>query len=187
MQFVLQTTVGNTLKAHGMEPAPDRKRTTSWSTFLKAHWDVIAATDFITVEVWTKGGLITFYILFVIELATRRVEIAGITTSPDERWMRVMACNLTNCEDGFLNNKRFLIHDRDRKFCPKFLDTLADEDVEPVRLPTRSPNLNAFAERFVLSLKQDCLDRMIFSANVRYECPSAVRRSLPHGTKSPRT
>jgi len=159
---ITDTTVGNILKAHGIEPAPDRKRTTTWKTFLKAHWDVIAATDFLTVEVWTKGGLVTFYILFVIELATRRVEIAGVTTSPDESWMRTMACNLTNCDDGFLNGKRYLIHDRDTKYCAKFLDTLAGEGIESVKLPSRSPNLNAYAERFVLSLKSDCLDRMIF-------------------------
>ena len=77
---ITDTTVGNILKAHGIEPAPDRQRSTSWKSFLKTHWDVIAATDFTTVEVWTKGGLVTFYVLFVIELATRRVQVAGITT-----------------------------------------------------------------------------------------------------------
>lgn len=75
-------TVGNILKAHGIEPAPDRKRTGSWKTFLKAHWDVLAAVDFTTVEVWTKGGLVTFYLLFVMKLKTRKVHLAGITTSP---------------------------------------------------------------------------------------------------------
>ena len=157
-----RSTVGNILKAHGIEPAPDRKRKTTWKTFLKAHWDVIAATDFTTVEVWTKGGLVTFYILFVIELATRRVRIAGITPSPDEKWMRTAACNLTNFEDGFLNGKRYLIHDRDTKFCAKFLDVLAGSEIKSVKLPPRSPNLNSYAERFVLSVKQECLDRMVF-------------------------
>ena len=123
---------------------------------------MIAATDFTTVEVWTKVGLVTFYILFVIELASRRVQVAGITTSPDESWMRTMACNLTDCEDGFLNGKHYLIHDRDTKFCEKFFDVLAGSDIKSIKLPRRSPNLNAYAERFVLSLKQECLDRMIF-------------------------
>jgi putative transposase len=159
---IADTTVGNILKGHGIEPAPDRKQATSWSTFLKAHWDVIAATDFLTVEVWTKQGLITYYVLFVIELATRRVEITGITTSPNESWMRTMACNLANFDDGFLDGKCFLIHDRDTKFCAKFLDILASSGIESIKLPPRSPNLNAYAERFVLSLKQECLDRMIF-------------------------
>ncbi len=159
---ITDTTVGNILKAHGIEPAPDRQRSTSWKSFLKAHWDVMAATDFTTVEVWTKVGLVTFYILFVIELASRRVQVAGITTSPGESWMRTMACNLTDCEDGFLNGKHYLIHDRDTKFCEKFFDVLAGSDIKSIKLPRRSPNLNAYAERFVLSLKQECLDRMIF-------------------------
>lgn len=175
---ITDTTVGNILKAHGIEPAPDRKRTMTWRTFLKAHWDVIAATDFTTVEVWTKGGLVTYYLLFVIELATRRVQIAGITTSPDESWMRTMACNLTNCDDGFLNGKRYLIHDRDTKFCAKFLDTLASSDIQSVKLPWCSPNLNAYAERFVLSLKQDCLDRIIFFGEGSLR--NAVHQYLEH-------
>ena len=100
--------------------------------------------------------------LFVIDLATRRVEIAGITTSPHAAWMRRMAINLTDPDDGFLKGKRFLILDRDGKFCPKFLSILRDEGITPLRLPPRSPNLNAFAERFVRSTKEECLDRMIF-------------------------
>jgi len=76
--------VGNILRAHGIEPAPKRKRNTSWKTFLKAHWDVLGAIDFTTVEVWTKGGLVTFYLLFVIKLASRRVCFAGCTTNPNE-------------------------------------------------------------------------------------------------------
>ncbi len=79
---ISDTTVGNILKAHGVEPAPDRQRTGSWRTFLKAHWDVLAAIDFTTIEVWTKGGLVTFYLLFVMELKTRRVHFAGYTPNP---------------------------------------------------------------------------------------------------------
>ena len=75
-------TVGNILKQHGIEPAPDRKRQTTWKTFIKSHWDVLAAIDFTTIEVWTKGGLVTFYLLFVMEVATRRVHFAGCTASP---------------------------------------------------------------------------------------------------------
>ncbi len=88
-------TVGNILKEHGIEPAPDRKRQTTWKTFLKSHWDVLAAIDFTTIEVWTKGGLVTFYLLFVMEVATRRVHFAGCTPSPHEPWMKRMAINLT--------------------------------------------------------------------------------------------
>ncbi len=159
---ISDTTVGNVLKAHGIEPAPDRKRQTTWRTFIRAHWDVLAAIDFTTIEVWTKGGLVTFYLLFVMELKTRRVHFAGCTTSPNESWMKQVARELTNCEDGFLNSKRYLIMDRDTKFCQAFRNILNDEGIEPVRLPARSPNLNSHLERFFGSLKSEALDRMIF-------------------------
>ena len=85
---IADSTVANVLKAHGIEPAPDRQCTQSWATFLKAHWDSIFATDCTTVEVWTRNGLVTFYVLAVMHLKTRRVHIAGITPSPNARWMK---------------------------------------------------------------------------------------------------
>ncbi len=159
---ISDTTVANVLKAHGIEPAPDRKRQTTWATFLKAHWDVLAAIDFTTIEVWTRGGLVTYYLLFVMELKTRRVHLAGCTPNPDQAWMKVIARNLTDAEDGFLNGKRYLIMDRDTKFCESFRGTLKCEGVKSLRLPPRSPNLNAHLERFFGSLKSECLSRMIF-------------------------
>ena len=159
---VSDQTVGNILKGHGIEPAPERKRQTTWATFLKAHWGVLAAIDFTTVEVWTKGGLVTFYLLFVMELKSRRVHFAGYTTNPDECWMKQAARELTNFEDGFLNGKRYLIMDRDTKFCESFREILQGEGVAPLLLPPKSPNLNAHLERFFGSLKSECLDRMIF-------------------------
>lgn len=131
--------VGNMLKEHGIEPAPTRAQTTNWSAFLKAHWDVLAAIVFTTIEVWTKGGLVTFYLLFVMELKTRRVHFAGCTVQPDEPRMKQVARNLTNCEDGFLNGKRYLLMNRDTKFCESFRGLLEDEGVEPLRLPARAP------------------------------------------------
>jgi putative transposase len=159
---ITDRTVGNVLKAHGIEPAPDRQRQTTWATFLKAHWDVLAAIDFTTIEVWTKGGLVTYYLLFVIELKTRRVCFAGCTRNPNERWMKQIGRNLTDVEDGFLNGKRYVLMDRDGKFCQSFRDTLSDEGAEPLLLPPRSPNLNAYIERFMKSLKSEALSRMIF-------------------------
>ncbi|MBP89578.1 MAG: hypothetical protein CMJ64_23190 [Planctomycetaceae bacterium] len=152
----------NILRRHGIEPAPDRKRSRSWSTFIKAHWDVLVAIDFTTIDIWTKGGLVTFYLLFVMELKTRRVHFAGCTVHPNEAWMKQIARNLTNFEDGFLNGKRYLLMDRDSKFCELFRTFLRDENVEPVRLPAKSPNLNGYKERFMRSVKSECLDRMIF-------------------------
>ena len=152
---ISDTTVGNILKAHGIEPAPKRQRTGSWSTFLKAHWDVLAAIDFTTIEVWTKRGLVTFYLLFVMELKTRRVHFAGCTTNSHEAWMKQIARELTNCQDGFLNGKRYLLMDRDATFSAAFRDILEGEHVEPVRLPRRSPNLNAYIERYVSIFRKE--------------------------------
>jgi len=159
---VSDQTVGNILKERGIEPADDRKRRTTWKTFIKSHWDVLAAIDFTTIEVWTKGGLVTYYLLFVMEVATRRVHFAGCTTNPHTAWMKQTARELTNFEDGFLNGKRYLLMDRDGKFCPAFKAMLENEGVNPVLLPPKSPNLNAHLERFFGSLKSECLERMIF-------------------------
>ena len=154
-------TVGNILKAHGIEPAPDRKRQTTWKTFLKSHWDCLAAIDFTTIEAWTKGGLVTYYLLLVMHVATRRVHFAGCTPNPDERWMKQVARNLTDCEDGFLTGKSYLIMDRDSKFSEGFRGILEQDGVKSVRLPPRSPDLNPQLERFVRTIKEECLSRMI--------------------------
>ncbi len=154
-------TVANILKEKGIEPAPQRSEKTSWAEFLKTHWGSIAATDFFTVEVWTLGGLVRYHVLFVIELSTRRVEIAGIVPEPEGEWMKQMGRNLTDGIDGFLLGKRYLIHDRAPLFTNDFREILKSVDVECLKLPPRSPNLNAFAERFVLSIKSECLDGMI--------------------------
>ena len=158
---VSDQTVGNILKEHGLEPAGQRQRQTAWGTFIKAHWDVLGAIDFTTVEVWTRGGLVTFYLLFVMEVRTRRIHFAGYTTNPHEAWMKQVAKNLTDPFDGFLDNTRYLLMDRDTKFCKGFRETLVGEGVRPVRLPPRSPNLNAHLERFFGSLKSECLHRVI--------------------------
>ena len=113
--IIAPNTVKNILKRHGIEPAPEREKRTSWKTFLKAHWDVMAATDFFTVEVWTPRGLVTYYVLVIIHLSTRSVHIAGVTTAPNGAYMKQVARNLTDVSDGFLLNKAFLIMDRDKK------------------------------------------------------------------------
>ena len=106
---VSDTTVGSILREHGIEPARDRKRQSTWKEFLEAHWDVLGSIDFTTIEVWTKGGLVTFYLLFVMELGTRRVHLAGCTPSPDEKWMKQVARNLTDSVDGSLLSTRYLL------------------------------------------------------------------------------
>jgi putative transposase len=145
-----------------MDPAPQqRKAGMSWGQFLKLHWEVLAATDFFTVEVATWHGLVTYYVLVVIELATRRVEIAGITPHPTAAFMPQCARQLTDPCEGFLLGKRYLIHDRDTKFTPAFDGMLKDRGVEPLLLPPRSPNLNAHCERFVRSIKEEALNQMV--------------------------
>ena len=159
---VARTTIADILKRHGIEPAPERSRKTTWKDFLKRHWDQIVATDFFTVEVWTPTGLQRLIVLFFMDLSTRRVELGGIARSPNGFWMSQIARNLTDAVDGFFMGKRFLIHDRDPLYTTEFLDILAGVGVQSVKLPPRSPNLNAHAERFVRTIKEGCLDQMIF-------------------------
>ena len=155
-------TVRNILRRHHMDPAPQRRQAgMSWTQFLKLHWEVLAATDFFTVEVVTWHGLVTYYVLVVMELATRRVQVAGITPHPTAAFMQQCARQLTDPFEGFLLGKRYLIHDRDTKFTQAFDERLKASGVEPILLPPRSPNLNAHCERFIRSVKEEALEQMV--------------------------
>jgi putative transposase len=156
-----RNTIKRVLACNGIEPASTRRKGMSWATFLKLHWGAIAAADFFAVEVLTHAGLIRFLVFFVIELKSRRVRIAGIAPEPDGRWMRQMARNLTDEEDGFLNATRYLIHDRDPLFTPEFREVLKTSGVRAVKLPAQSPDLNAYAERFVRSIREECISRVV--------------------------
>ena len=158
---VSDQTVGNILKRHGIPPAPERKTTSTWKEFIRTHLDVLVATDFFTAEVWTTAGLVTYYVLFFIHLASRKVHVAGVTPHPNETWMVQVARNVTMEEWGFLSPGQYLIHDRDTKFCAAFQHLIGAAEVERVVLPPRSPNLNAYAERFIRSVKEETLSRMI--------------------------
>jgi putative transposase len=122
---------------------------------------VIVAADFFTIEAWTHKGLTRFVVLFLIDLSTRKVVLAGLARQANGLWMSRIARNLSDADGGFLRGKRYLIHDRDPLFTTEFLETLKISWVEPVKLPPRSPNLNAHAERFVRTIKESCLERMI--------------------------
>jgi putative transposase len=117
--------------------------------------------DFFTIEVVTWAGLVRYHVLFVIDLASRRVEIAGIVHQPHDAWMQQIGRNLTDVVEGFLARHRYLILDRDPLFTRGFRELLAGSGVETVRLPTRSPNLNAYAERWIGSASRECLGRII--------------------------
>jgi putative transposase len=154
-------TVGNILKRHGIPPAPERRTTTTWKEFIRIHRDVLVATDCFTTEVWTWSGLVTYYVLFFIHLGSRKVYVAGVTPHPNEQWMRQIARNVTMEAWGFLTPGQYLIHDRDGKYCPTFHQIIDAAGIKRILLPARSPNLNAYAERWVRSVKEECLSRLI--------------------------
>jgi hypothetical protein len=142
-------TVGNVLRRNGLPPAPEHKRTTPWSVFIRTHLALLAGTDFFSAEVLTLRGLVT----------SRRVYIAGITIHPDEPWMKQIARNVTMGGWGALRDCRYLLHDRDTKFTRSFRAIIASGRVEPLALPVRSPDLNAYSERWVRSVKEEILCR----------------------------
>ena len=156
-----RTTIKRILGEHGIVPAPERRKRPSWKTFLKTCWEGLAAADFFTAEVLTLRGIVRYHVFFVIELLTRRVHIAGISSQPNEQWMMQIARNLTDSADGFLLGKSHIILDRDPLYTAAFRRLLRDSGVKAVRLPANSPNLNAYAERFVLSVRTGCLNKMI--------------------------
>ena len=160
---VSDTSVGVILRKHGLPPASERKKETTWREFIRNHIDVLVATDFFTTEVWSRYGLVTYYVLFFIHLSTRKIHIAGITMKPHQDWMAQVVRNITDFDEGMViqTGCKYLIHDRDSKFCDHFDALLRSVNIEPVKIPPRSPNLNAYAERFILSVKSECLDRMI--------------------------
>jgi putative transposase len=165
-------TVGNILRRHGLSPAPKRKQAISWKDFIRSHMEVLVGTDFFTVEVLTLKGLVTYYVLFFIHLESRWVSLAGMTPCPGREWMEQQARNATMEEWGFLRGCRYLLHDRDTKFCGTFRELMESGSIKTIRLPARSPNLNSFAERWVRSVKEECLSRLILFGE------SSLRRAL---------
>ena len=154
-----RSTIARILKAHGIPPVPERP--TSWQTFLQAHWAAIAGADFFTTEVWTWRGLVTYYTVFVIDLASRHVHIVGSTPNPDDVFMRQVARTLTAADEGLLVGHRVLICDRDAKWSASVRARLGEAGIRVVQTPFQAPNANAYAERFVRSIKEECLSRVI--------------------------
>ena len=158
---VCDQTVGNVLQRHALLPAPARKHTTTWPAFIRTHLALLAGTDFFTAEVFTLRGLVTYYVLSFIHLESRRVDIAGITVHSNEPWMKQMARNVTMEGCGALRDCRYLLHDRDTKYTQSFRAIIMSGHVEPLALPPRSPDLNAYAERWVRSVKEECLSKVV--------------------------
>jgi putative transposase len=156
-----EETVAEILRRHGVPTAPQRKPTVSWSEFIRTHQDVLAAADFFTAEVLTAVGLVTYYVLFFMHLDTRRVIVAGITQDPHDGWMKQIARNLTMAGIGFLEGRRYVIIDRDSKYTASFRTIPKSAGLTVIRLPLYSPDLNAFCERWVLSVKSELLERLV--------------------------
>ena len=153
-------------------------RRTTWREFLAAHWDVLAAADCFTVAVWTPRGLTRFTVLVLIHLASRRVQVAGISAEPDGPWGTQLMRHAPDAEDGCLRHIRVLLHDRDPLFRPAGRVTLPPADVTPIRCPARAPNLNAYTERFVRTIQDSCLERLVLiGAGARRR---AVREFVAH-------
>lgn len=159
---VSDSTGDNIRRRNGFDPAPVRGKNTTWHRFLQAHWETLIAADFFSTEVLSWNGLITFYTLFVIDLRSRSVHVCGTTVSPNAVWMRQAARQLVDAVDGFALGKTHLIIDRDTKYCEGFQQILESAGVKIVLCPPRVPQCNAYAERFVRSIKQECLSRLVF-------------------------
>jgi transposase InsO family protein len=153
------STVRDVLARHHIPPAPERDRTRShWRTFLNHYRTQMLACDFFTIEtVFLK----TIYVLFFIDMGTRRVWLAGCTRHPDSAWVTQQARQLTWQLQEQESHTRFLIHDRDTKFTGAFEAVFAAEGIETVLTPYRAPNANAFAERWVRSVRAECLDQIV--------------------------
>jgi hypothetical protein len=161
-------TIGNVLQRHGLPPAPERKRTTTWSAFIRTHLALLAFHRRSAYAAWA-GDLLRAV------LHPSREPPSGDRWDhihPDESWMKQMARNVTMEGCGILRDCRYLLHDRDTKYTQPFRAIIASDRVEPLALPARCPNLNAFAERWVRSVKEECLSKVILLGE------SSLRRAL---------
>jgi len=159
---VSDQTVGHVLQRHNLGPSRERRRHLTWAEFIRRHKEVLWATDFFTTEVWTRAGLTTFFVLFFIQLHTRKIVLGGVTRAPTEAWMKQVARNVTGEAGAIaLVKKGYLLRDRDAKYSAAFDAIFQASGLEPLKLPPQSPNLNAFAQRWVRSVKDQCLDQMI--------------------------
>ena len=158
---VCTKTIGNILRKEGLEPQPSRKRQITWKEFIKSHLESLVAIDFFTTEIYTLKGLTRYMVLVGIDYSTRKVEIVGIVQQAYGTWMNQMAKNLTDPISGFLKDKRHLIHDRDPLYTEEFIKILKSAGINPIKSMPMAPNFSPFVERFIRSIKSECLDRMI--------------------------
>ena len=172
------STIGEVLRKAGIRPNPDGGSKLDWKTFVRVHADQLAATDFFFVPVMTLRGIVMYRVHFVIDIATRKVQIVHIGCQYHAELMKQLARNLTDCFDGFLLGKKWLIHDRDPLFTDDFGDILRSAGVKPWKLPPSMPMMNAYAESFVKSIKRECLDKIIFFSEEALR--NAIREYMEH-------
>jgi transposase InsO family protein len=149
------------LSEAGLKPSPVRSKRTGWSTFLRRHWDVIAAADFFTVEVWTARGLSRYSVFFVIDLTTRELKVVHIACQWNGEQMVQLARALTDPIEGFLRGKRYLIVDRDPLYTRAFRELLKSSRTTVLNLPPEAYVMNTYAERFVRTIRSECLDHLV--------------------------
>jgi len=173
-----RTTVASILANAGIEPAPERNRNRTWKQFLRSHWETLYACDFFAVETLGLFGTVRHMVLFVIELKSRAVHVAGVRVNPDGAWMMQVARNLPDSMDGFLRKATHLIHDRDPLYTKALTALLESGGVECVRIPAHSPNCSPHAERFVRTIRSECLDQFVIfgELHLRY----LVRQFVEH-------
>ena len=167
---VSATTISRVLRAHGIDPCDERPERTTWNEFIKSHWDSLAAIDFFHKDIWTAHGLVRYMVLVVIDYKTRKVQIAGIIPQANGDWMKQMARNLTDPIDGFLKGKKYLVHDWDSLFTEAFKGILKAGGITCKKTSVACPNMNPFVERFVRSIKHECLNKMLIfgESHLRY-------------------
>lgn len=186
LRSISRNTVKNILKTNGIEIGPDRGEG-SWDDFVKRHAQTLWATDFFTKKVWTPRGLMTYFTLFFVHLGSRKVVVSGITTNPDAPWMAQQARNMSMVFAECPEKPRMVIRDGDKSFTRKFEEILESDGIEVKRIPRRSPNMNAYAEAWVGTIKRECLDRfMVFGeGHLRYlvrEYVGYYNSVRPHGS-----
>ena len=175
-----RTTVADILAEEGIEPAPEREKTRTWKQFVKSHWDTLYACDFFSVEALGITGTVRYMVFFVIDLKSRAGEIAGIVVDPGEAWMKQVARNLTDPVEGFLRGAKYLIHDRDPLLTSAFIAILEAGGVKSVKIPAQSPNCTPHAERFVKTIKYECLNNFVIfgDRHLRYLIKEVVEYYL---------
>ncbi len=157
---ISKSTVKNILREIGIDPAPKRGAG-SWSDFIKRHLQSLWACDFFSKRIVCRRGIVDIFVLFFMHVGSRRVFVSGITANPDAVWMKQQARNFSMISADEPTPPKYLIMDLDSKFTAEFRDILKTDGVEPIRVGPCKPNLNAHAERFVLSIKSECLDHFV--------------------------